>query len=57
MKRITALVGIFEGQAEVALHYKDINKYVKMVGSTADPIEPLLGRLKKLVGEENVVVK
>lgn len=57
VKRISALVAIFEGSTEVILYFEDQKKYVKLVGSGIELSSDVKGDLDRLVGQGNVVVK
>ncbi len=57
LKRIAALVSIFEGNTPVVIYTEDEKKQFKLVGALADPTDFLIEKLVGLVGETNVVVK
>ncbi len=57
IKRISALVAIFEGSTEVVLFYEDEHRYVKLVGGGIELSDDVIGDLDRLVGRGNVVIK
>ena len=57
IKRISALVSIFEGDTEVVLFIVDEKKYIKLVGFGVELNEDVIRDFKRLVGDRNVVVK
>lgn len=57
IKRISALVTIFEGNTEVVLFLEDERKYIKLLGSGIELSDDVIGDLDRLIGKGNVVVK
>ncbi len=55
--RIKAVLDIFIGSTPVMLYGSSEKKYIKRVGAGADIQPNMLALLKKLLGEENVVIK
>lgn len=55
--RIKAVLDIFIGSTPVMLYGSSEKKYIKRVGAGADIQPNMLVLLKKLLGEENVVIK
>ncbi len=57
LKRVGALVSIFEGDTPVIIYIEDEKKRFKLVGALADPSPDLIGDIERLVGKGNVVLK
>ncbi len=57
LKRVGALVGIFDGNIPVIIFVEDEKKQFRLVGASADASPELIINLEKLVGKENVVLK
>lgn len=57
IKRISALVSIFDGETEVILFIEEERKYIKLVGGGIELSDEVIGDLTRLIGHENVVVK
>lgn len=56
VKRICALISIFEGTTPVVLYFEDEGKYVKLTHGIELNTDTA-GDLKRLVGEDNTVIK
>ena len=56
-EKIKAVLDIFIGETPVMLYGEYEKKYIKRVGAGADIQPNMLALLKKLIGEENVVIK
>ena len=56
-EKIKAVLDIFIGETPVVLYGETEKKYIKRVGAGADIQPNMLALLKKLLGEENVVIK
>ena len=56
-EKIKAVLDIFIGETPVMLYGETEKKYIKRVGAGADIQPNMLALLKKLLGEENVVIK
>ena len=57
MKRIAALVAIYDGDTPVVIYIEDEKKQFRLVGALANPKESLINKIEKLVGNSNVVLK
>ena len=57
LKRVGALVGIFDGNIPVIIFVEDEKKQFRLVGASAGSSPELITKLEKLVGKENVVLK
>ncbi len=56
-KKAKNLVEIFEGETPVVFYEADLNKYLNETKLWLDATPFVIGELKKLLGDENVVVK